>query len=648
MTVKLSGEQMTWHKTTLDFDTKTMFSEEPSTFRDYRLDVTFTNETTRTVIEVPGFFAADGDAANSGATSGSIWRVNFNPPETGNWTYEVSFRTGNDIAAKTNPTAGSAVSSIDGLSGTFEVMPTDKTGEDFRAKGMIVQDEGTHYLQHQGDGDYFIRGGPGVPENFLASSDIDNTPGTHAFLNHVEDLNAGDPAWNGDSGAGIIGAINYLAEQGQNSIYVMLLTAAGDGKDVWPWAADDLQNLSKNTKNLDPDITSVYDVSKLSQWEMIFDHMDEEGIYKNVLLQEQENDQLLNGGTDASGTSLSVERMIYMREMVARFGHNNGIQWNLGEENTNTDQEREDMSSWLETVDPYDHLVVAHSFPDELQKVYNPLLGHEPFDGTSFQATAETIRQKTEDYRDRSANNNDPWVISWDEDSSRNSVIDPYTNDPNSTNEAKLRDAFWGMLTAGGSGGNWYIRTATGQSLDQNMDDFKGYESLWTWTAAATEFFNTYIPFWDMAQADGLTPDGDDYVMADPGNYYVVYLPGGEAKGVRLDLSDQAGETFNVYWYNPRTGGDLIADGSIDGGSMVQLGDAPSGTSKDWVLFVRNSSLPELPVAANNPPPSDDNVFVDPDPVPPSETSGVIARDDSASTAEGDDVRIFVLENDED
>ena len=120
--------------------------------------------------------------------------MNFNAPLEGKWSYEASFRTGTDIAASTKPNAGKAVSFIDGESGSFSIAKTDKSGEDFRAKGMIVQDEGTHYLQHQGDKDYFVRGGPGIPENFLASRDIDNTPtGRHDFSNHSRDFDSRRP-----------------------------------------------------------------------------------------------------------------------------------------------------------------------------------------------------------------------------------------------------------------------------------------------------------------------------------------------------------------------------------------------------------------------------------------------------------------------
>ena len=119
----VSGELKTWHKVSIDFMAPKNFKETASTFRDYRLDVTFTNQSTGQVITVPGFFAADGDAANTSATEGNIWRVNFNPPSVGDWTYEASFRTGKDIAASTNPNAGAAVNFIDGEGGVLNIAP---------------------------------------------------------------------------------------------------------------------------------------------------------------------------------------------------------------------------------------------------------------------------------------------------------------------------------------------------------------------------------------------------------------------------------------------------------------------------------------------------------------------------------------------
>ncbi|MEM9165118.1 MAG: DUF5060 domain-containing protein, partial [Cyanobacteria bacterium P01_F01_bin.4] len=55
-TTSVSGELKTWHKISLNFKASEKFEEAASTFRDYRLDVTFTNKATGEKITVPGFF----------------------------------------------------------------------------------------------------------------------------------------------------------------------------------------------------------------------------------------------------------------------------------------------------------------------------------------------------------------------------------------------------------------------------------------------------------------------------------------------------------------------------------------------------------------------------------------------------------------
>ena len=66
----VSGELKKWHKVTVDFSgPKTSETANPNPFTDYRLDVTFRNGKKRYV--VPGYYAADGNAAETGATSGS-------------------------------------------------------------------------------------------------------------------------------------------------------------------------------------------------------------------------------------------------------------------------------------------------------------------------------------------------------------------------------------------------------------------------------------------------------------------------------------------------------------------------------------------------------------------------------------------------
>ncbi len=119
-------------------------------------------------MRVPGYFAADGNAAESSATSGNKWRVKFTPNEADVWTYSVSFLEGPQIAvpADSSPTAGKSAGAPDGENGSFTVQPADPDAPGFYGKGMLVY-VGEHYLQFQGSKQWFVKAGPGSPEDFF-------------------------------------------------------------------------------------------------------------------------------------------------------------------------------------------------------------------------------------------------------------------------------------------------------------------------------------------------------------------------------------------------------------------------------------------------------------------------------------------------
>jgi len=243
--VELSGELRRWHRVTLTFTGPELAETgEPNPFLDYRLNVTFRKGDRRIV--APGYFAADGNAAQSSATAGRKWRVHFSPEEAGNWSYEASFRQGRAIAVSTNPQAGEPIA-FDGASGQFTVAESDKSGRDFRSRGQL-QYTGERYLRFAQSKQYFLKGGADSPENFLGYIDFDGTYyggntehrqgesapnlGLHAYEPHLSDWKSGDPAWQDGKGKGIIGALNYLAQKGMNSVYMLTMNVQGDGDDV--------------------------------------------------------------------------------------------------------------------------------------------------------------------------------------------------------------------------------------------------------------------------------------------------------------------------------------------------------------------------------------------------------------------------------
>jgi len=69
------------------------------------------------------------------------------------------------------------------------------------------------------------------------------------------------------------------------------------------------------------------------------------------------------------------------------------------------------------------------------------------------------------------------------------------------------------------------------------------------------------------------------YCLAEKGNQYAVYLT--EGGSVTIDLRDRS-ETFNVKWFNPRTG-ENISRGTTNGGNYRQFTAPFSG---DAVLYI--------------------------------------------------------------
>ena len=134
--LSIQGELMQWHKVTLLINgpaTSEYADENP--FLDYRVDVTFSNGTDS--YKVPGFYAADGQAGESSAREGAVWKVHFRPDTPGTWTYTVSFLKGKNIAVLDGDIEAESLGTH-GTEGTLEIGVSDKSGPDLRARGRII------------------------------------------------------------------------------------------------------------------------------------------------------------------------------------------------------------------------------------------------------------------------------------------------------------------------------------------------------------------------------------------------------------------------------------------------------------------------------------------------------------------------------
>ncbi len=602
--VQLSGELRQWHPVTLTLNGPFAHERDraPNPFTDYRFTVTFRHASGQPEFVVPGYFAADGRAAETSAEAGTRWRAHLSPDKAGRWTYTVHVTRGADAALET-ASAGAAVAPFDGKSGSFEVRPTNRTGRDFRNRGRL-QYVGGHFLRFAGSGEHFLKAGPDSPETLLACSDFDGTVARKAnvplktWAPHVRDWRPGDPAWKNGRGKGIIGALNYLAASGCNVFSFLPYNAGGDGDNVWPF-------VSRNERR-------HYDCSRLDQWGIVFDHAQKLGLFLHFKLQEQENDdnrtvQAAAGTaveTALDGGDLGPTRKLYCRELIARFGHALALNWNLGEENTQSTEQQLAMAGYLQAMDPYDHLVVVHTFPNAQDRVYTALLGKTPFTGASLQNGWDQVHRRTLQWVNESERAGRPWVVANDEQGPADLGVPP---DPGYAGHSGVAEkdgkkwdlhsirkaTLWGNVMAGGAGVEYYF----GYRLPQNdlvCEDFRSRERSWKYCRLALEFFHAArVPFWEMKNADALVgnkqSDNSRYCLAKPGDLYLVYLPqGGEAQ---LDLGAATGR-FEVRWFNPREGGPL-QNGSVaqvSGRGRAGLGLPPADPGEDWLVVVRRRS----------------------------------------------------------
>ncbi|WP_343911377.1 Ig-like domain-containing protein [Aquimarina litoralis] len=588
--VVISGERKKWHKVTLTFDgPNTSETAGDNPFLNYRLNVTFTHQSGSPSYVVPGYYAADGNAAQTSANNGNKWRVHFAPDKTGQWNYNVSFRKGNNVAVNDGATAGTVAGFMNGKTGSFSIEASDKTGRDFRGKGRL-QYVGEHYLKFAETGEYMIKQGPDSPENLFAYDDFDNTPNEgnrrKDYQPHINDWDNGDPTWKNGKGKGLIGAVNYIASEGLNSMSFLTMNINGDDKNVYPYIAS-----NQRTR---------MDVSKLAQWAIVIEHMQENGIFAHFKTQETENETLLDNGNTGN------QRKLYYRELIARFGYNLALNWNLGEENgggpQSVDQspaQERAMAEYFYKHDPYRHHVVIHKhpndFPDYLTGNQSRLTG---FSLQTNKSDFANVFSRVKEGIDKSRNSGKKWAIACDEPGDAQHAIRPDNNAASSHTDGR-KNALWATLLAGGWGNEWYFGYQNAHS-DLTLQDFRSRDKWWDYGRHAIRFFNiTNLPLTEMRNNNGLSSSNNDYCYAKQGEAYVVYLKNGGS--TNLNLNGQSGQ-FTIKWYNPRNGGNLVNGSvtSVSGGGNRSLGTAPNSTSSDWIILItKNGSDP-----GENEPPS--------------------------------------------
>lgn len=561
--VSVSPNPRIYEKVTLTITTSTALTEATQTFRDYRMNVTI--EGPGQSLQVPAYFAADGDAANSSATTGSVWRAHFLPLQPGTYTYTVSFRTGQSVAASLDGQAGSPLSP-DGASGSFTVgaQPSD---EGFLSRGKLEYVNET--VARFTDGSYFLEVGADSPETFLEYTEFDGTDSDRSYPVHIPQWNTGDPTWQGDKGRGIIGVVNYLASQGMNVHYFLTMNVEGDGKQAYPFTG--------------PTNILTYDVSKLDQWQIVFDFMMRKGVAVEFVLLETENLNYFEDQSRVDRTVFSDARKIYYREMIARFGYLNALVYNIAEESNwdsggdqFTAEQIEEAATFIKQLSPYNDLISVHNGPSNNDQIFGQLLdlpGNTPLTALSVQgnyANASVGHGRMLNWLNASRQAGTPWVVRYTE---------PFSSSANPDLEDWTDSSLWAAFMAGAPGVHYYH----GGGQDVNNEDYTQNQAFFERMRFTREFFvNNDIPFQDLLNRNELI--GEGYLLTDEQDYYIAFLPSGGNTTVQLPAGD-----YEQGWYSPRDGGNLQGSRSLTSTGSVEMGNPPAEPGQSWAILFRRT-----------------------------------------------------------
>lgn len=638
----IEGTLQRWHKITLTVNgPNTSETATPNPFMDYRFDATFSHSSGKTYV-VPGYYSGCDDPTN-GCNSGDKWKVHFTPDRPGVWNYTLSFKSGNNVAVSND---GTSAGFFDDESGSFDVVESNKFGRDFRSKEKgKLRYVGEHYLRFAGtggdlaNGNYFIKGGPDAPENTLAYNDFDGTPNRNNrrknWNDHQQDYMASDAStytWGNGKGTELLGVVNYLSGLEVNAFSFLTWSLAGDDENVFPHLMkvnestyngyDDARQWSEGVHHL------RFDVSKLAQWERIFEYADKKGMFMHFKTMEYENCEIMDNG------NFGNERKVYYRELIARFGHHLALNWNLSEESLIEDATVIQTLQYIHQIDAYNNHTVLHSLPNKKDETYDPVLGSKSLlTGLSLQTRDENYSEVKSDVQKwvrESANTGRKWVVALDEPGSAAKGIG---KDDNGNDDKLVRDkVLWSTLLSGGMGVEYYYGYQTG-ATDLNAQSHRSREQKYKEVSYAISFFENYLldKLVNMESTDNVTTDNNDHVFAETDNIYVIYRPNGGSTSINLP-----GSGWKVQWFNPRTGGSLAAVQNLNGNLV-----APD--NNDWVAVVTKDGITNVNVGNQKP-----NVsFEKPSPIDVFIENADLAVLVNATDSDGEVVSVSLYLNDE-
>ena len=665
---------------------------DPNPWVHRRLDVYFDHPDLAAPLRVPGYYAGNG----AGSSNGCIWRAHFTPTLTGDWIWFATFESGPFLNAAPPEVTGRLIPlQVD--AGDFTVGPLDPDAPGFRSKGVVHADNGRSYFRYtEASAGRFVVAGAGSPENFLGyagfagASDGRSANGAlccckqdcfndcerttcqstndpapnflHRYPNHVADWRAGDPDWSANGlpnqGRAIIGALNYLGEVGVNSLYFLVMNLGGDGKDTHPFLNNGGgMDCPSAGSGFSPQHTLNYSVKRMDEWRKVFEHAGNQGIMLQLILAEQEACNIRwFGPHDSNGgqrSHMSVYRRLFMKQMVAEFGHMHAIRWNLCEENRApsfcasgsscgtagtqstpqfTASELDEMGRWIRSWDVLSHPIGVHTIPNST-RIYEDILAlPEPpewLSSTSMQIHGESgIGSEYEAFTLSAAQ-------IFEQAGQAIPIINDEQGDPTtglssewntnavlvSTADDRRRRVLYDVLLSGGQLSYYFGYYSEQQGGgDLRCEDFRSRGQALKQLGIARRLMES-VKIWEMEERDTIIlgpvskhkygrPEGA--ISAD-GSRIAVYYPALRTSATSsvltgdVDLRDFSQLTYSMTWIDPTTGESVGEPTEVLGGSRTPVptpdinGDGIPGNavtpSTDLVLLLQSRG--PIPTSTN-------------------------------------------------
>jgi hypothetical protein len=277
--------------------------------------------------------------------------------------------------------------------------------------------------------------------------------------------------------------------------------------------------------------------------------------------------------------TLAIERKLYYREMIARFGYHNAVTWNLCEEYDYWQLPiSPDMAkSWAQYVydlDPYDHPITVHNYAQYSDCAWKDFWGDTRFGAVSLQYRYTDYAFKVKYFRDQIANCGRKIPVCIDEPigTSQQADLDGCENNRLFCGSEYIRkNLIYPVYYSGGQ-----LELFLEEKL--SVEDFTKYETAWDYMWYARNSIRDLDISSMQPHHDYVRGRTSSELCFTNGHDYAIYLPdGGECQ---LNLPDG---TFLLKFYNPRTGESEVAHSSLEGNRTITIGRK---VGEDWVIIL--------------------------------------------------------------